>query len=215
MKLRYFLIIWIAFFFPPNVFAQDDWILKMDKEGIKVYTKNLDNSPYKAVKTVCTVDATLSRLTAVLMDIKGSKDWVYATKTCTLLNQPSPTELFYYSEVDIPWPVNNRDFIVRLKVTQDENNKAVTIEGENKPTYLPANTDIVRIPQSYSKWLITPMQNGKVQIEYVLQVNPGGTVPAWLINMFATRGPFESFQNLRKQVKKPDYAKVNLPFIKD
>ena len=121
----------------------------------------------------------------------------------------------YYSEVDIPWPASNRDFIVRLKVTQDERTKAVTVEGENKPALLPENKNIVRIRQSYSKWLITPLQNGHVQIEYLLQVDPGGTVPAWLINMFATTGPFESFQKLRMQVKKTSYSHVNLPFIRD
>lgn len=216
MHWKYFYITGLVLFLSiANSYSQNDWVLKLDKEGIKVYTKNLDNSPYKAVKTVCTIDASASRLTAVLMDINNCADWVYATKTCNLLQQPSPSELFYYSELDIPWPANNRDFIVRLKVTQDAATKVVTIDGENKPAWLPENKNIVRIQQSYSRWVIVPLQNGQVQIEYVLQVNPGGTVPAWLINMFATKGPFESFQNLRQQVKKSIYNKVNLPFIRD
>ena len=111
--------------------------------------------------------------------------------------------------------MKNRDFIVRLKVTQDAKTKVVTVEGENKPSFLPEKKNIVRIQQSYSKWIIVPQPNGQVKIEYVLQVDPGGLVPAWLINLFATRGPFESFKNLRLQVKKPAYNHVNLPFIKD
>lgn len=198
-----------------NAFSQSDWELKLNKDGIKVYTKNLDNSPYKAVKTVCTVDASLSRLTAVLLDISSTKDWVYATKTCTVLRQTSPSELFYHSELDIPWPASNRDFVVRLWVTQDERTKAVSVLGENRPAYIPQKKNVVRIQQSYSKWLITPLANGQAQIEYVLEVNPGGSVPAWLINMFATKGPYESFQKLRLQVKKNIYDKVQLPFVKD
>jgi START domain len=201
--------------FSIRTFSQNDWILKQDKEGIKVYTKNLENSPFKAVKTVCTIDASLTKLTAVLLDINSSKDWVYATKLCTILKQPAPSELFYYSEVAVPWPVNNRDFIVRLKVSQDAKTKIVTVEGENKPTLLPEKKNIVRIKDCYSKWIIVPLANGQVKIEYVLQVDPGGMIPAWLINLFATKGPFESFKNLRLQVKKPAYNHVVLPFIKD
>ena len=78
-----------------------------------------------------------------------------------------------------------------------------------------SNKNIVRIPQSYSKWYIQPLQKGQVQIEYILQVDPGGMVPAWLINLFAARGPFESFKNLRKQVKKDIYNRVKIDFITD
>lgn len=216
MNWKYLLITGlILLLFSSRSFSQSDWVLKQDKDGIKVYTKDLENSSFKAVKTVCIIDASLTKLTAVLLDINSSKDWVYATKSCTVIKQASPSELFYYSEVNIPWPVNNRDFIVRLKVAQDAKTKVVTVEGENKPTLLPEKKNIVRIQQCYSKWIIVPQTNGQVKIEYVLQVDPGGMVPAWLINLFATKGPFESFKNLRLQVKKPVYSRVVLPFIRD
>lgn len=213
---------WTLFFLPilmllsaPDGFGQGDWELKMNKDGITVYTKNLENSPYKAIKTVCTINATMSRLTAVLLDIENSADWVYSTKKCSVLKVSSPTDLTYYSEIAVPWPVSNRDFIIRLKVSQDEKTKAVTVLGENKPTYLPENKNIVRIQRSFSKWVITPQPNGLLRIEYLLEVDPGGTIPAWLINMFATKGPFETFKNLRQQVKKPRYDKVTLAFIRN
>lgn len=196
-----------------DLFSQSDWELKMNKEGITVYTKNLENSPYKAIKTVCTIKSSMSRLTAVLLDIENSADWVYSTKKCSVLKVSSPTDLTYYSEIAVPWPVSNRDFIIRLKVSQDEKTKVVTVLGENKPTYLPENKNVVRIQRSFSKWLITPLPNGLLKIEYLLEVDPGGIIPAWLINMFATKGPFETFKNLREQVKKPRYDKVTLAFI--
>ena len=42
-----FLPLLLAFVSLEASFAQDDWALKMNSEGIKVYTKNLENSPYK------------------------------------------------------------------------------------------------------------------------------------------------------------------------
>jgi hypothetical protein len=198
-----------------QAFSQADWQLKVDKDGIKVYTKDVANSAFKAIKTVCSIDVSASRLTAVLLDINHCAEWVYSTKSCTLLSQSNPLELVYHSEVNVPWPVNNRDFIVGLKVTQDAASKAVSVIAENKPTYLPAYKNIVRIPQSYSKWLIQPVNNNLVNVEYILKVDPGGSVPAWLINLFATRGPFESFKNLRLQVKKAMYNQVKLPYIRD
>lgn len=198
-----------------SLLAQPDWQLKQDKDGIQVYTKNIDNAKLKAVKVVTTMSSSLAALTAVLMDIDGSKDWVYATKKITLLKQISPTSLIYYSEIEIPWPASNRDFIVEIRATQDEKTKVVTVDGFNKPAYLPENKNLVRIQQSFSKWLITPLSKGQVKIEYVLQVDPGGNIPTWLINLFATKGPLETFKKLREQVRKKKYAAVSLPYIKD
>lgn len=198
-----------------SLIAQNNWKLYAEKDGIQVYTQNLDGSRFKAVKTVCTVDAPLSKLAAVLMDVKNTQDWVYATKTCSLLKQVSPEEVIYYSEVSLPWPARNRDFIISIGISQDVQSKAVTILAQNKPTYLPEKKNIVRIQQSSGKWLITPLNNGLTRIEYVLQVDPGGWLPAWLVNLFAARGPYESFRNLREQVKKPIYHSAQLAFIKD
>jgi len=212
---RFFLTGCIAVLFTGYINAQINWELRADKEGIKVYTRNMDNSPLKAVKTECTINTTLTTLTAVLLDVAGSKDWVYSTKSISLLKQISPAELIYYSEIAIPWPASNRDFIVGITVVQDEKTKAVTVLGLNLPAYLPEKKDIVRIQQSYSKWLITPLPQGGVKIEYELQVDPGGKVPVWLVNMFATRGPFETFKKLQEQVTKPVYKNKTYSFIKD
>ena len=210
-----FVILVLITFVTANTFSQNDWTLKADNEGIKLYTKNLQNSSLKISKTVCVIDASLGRITAVLLDINRASDWVYATKNASLLKQLNPLELYYYSEVEVPWPASNRDFIVHMTVSQDEKTKAVTIVGENNPSYLPTVKNIIRIQQSYTKWLIIPLQNGKVLIEYYLQVDPGGIVPAWLINLFSTKGPFETFKNLRLQVKKDIYNKMAVPFIKN
>lgn len=140
---------------------------------------------------------------------------MYATKSCVLLKQVSPAELYYYSEISVPWPASNRDFIARLVVTQDPRTKVVTIWGPTYPEYLPAKKDIVRVSQSEGKWVLTPVGKNRVKVEYTLHADPGGNIPAWLVNMFATKGPYESFRNLKEQLKKPAYVNARLSYITD
>ena len=205
----------LPFLFLLPTVAQSSWKLHSERDGIQVYTKNVNNSPFKALKAVCVIETTLTRLTAVLLDVKNTKDWVYATKICTLLKQTSPSELYYYSEVGLPWPASNRDFIIRIAVVQDAKTKALTLIAENKPDYVPAKKGVVRIRESEAHWLITPLPNGFVRVEYTMAVDPGGLLPAWLVNMFVSKGPYQTFVKLREQVKKPMYNNVHLPFIKD
>jgi START domain len=193
--------------------AQNDWELKSDKEGITIFTRLYPSSKFKAVKVYCTLPATLSQLVAVILDVNTGAQWLYSTKSSILLKQVSPSELYYYSEVSVPWPVNNRDFIAHLMVSQDARTKVVTVNGPTVPDYIPQKKDVVRVARSDGQWIITPVDKSHSKVEYTIQVDPGGNVPAWLINLFAAKGPYESFRNLKQHLQKPQYSTVRLPFI--
>ena len=196
-------------------YGQDNWTLKSEKEGVTVYTRTFPDSKFKAIRVELELETSLSRMVAVLLDVDAGADWIYATKSSILLKRVSPSELYYYSEVNIPWPFSNRDFIAQLKVRQDSATRVVTVDGPTVPDYLPVKKDIVRVARSEGKWVLTPAGKGRIRVEYTLRTDPGGDLPAWLFNLFATKGPMESFANLKQQLKKAAYAQVRLPFIVD
>ncbi len=192
-----------------------DWKLKVDKDGIKVYTKSLPDSKFKAIKIESSIAASATQLVAAIYDINTSAQWVYSTKSATLLKQVSPSEAYYYSEVTLPWPASNRDFVAHLKTRQDARTKIITVNAENVSGLVAVKNDIVRITNSVGQWVITPVSKTNINVVYTLQVDPAGSMPAWLNNMFITKGPMETFKKLRVHVTRPEYQKVQLPFIKD
>jgi len=195
--------------------AQTDWKLNTESDGIKVYTSIFPGSKIKAVKVECEFKASPSQFVAVLMDIKGSPEWLYHTKFCTVVKQVSPSELYYYSEVSLPWPAQNRDFVSHLSVSQNPETKLITIDGPAVPGFVPLKDGIVRVDHSGSQWLVTPLSNGWVSVKYTLHVDPGGALPAWLVNMFAAEGPVQIFKKLKLQLQKPLYKNAVLPYIQN
>jgi len=195
--------------------AQETWKLKTESGGIKIYMRSVPNSAIKALKVECSIASSISQLVAVILDLDACDEWVYKSKTNILIKRVSPSELYYYSEVEIPWPAQNRDFIARLIVTQNSKSKVVTVDAPCYPDMLPKKKDIVRIPKSSGRWTIIPAGKNLVHIEYELAVDPGGNIPAWLVNMFATKGPLETFKRLKLQVQKPEYKTAHFDFITD
>jgi hypothetical protein len=195
--------------------AQTDWKLSTETDGIKVYTSIFPGSKIKAVKVECEFKASASQFIAVIMDIKGSPEWLYHTKSCTVIKQVSPSELYYYSEVTLPWPAQNRDFVSHLSISQNPGTKLVTIDGPAVPGFVPLKDGIVRVDHSGSQWLVTPQANGEVNVKYTLHVDPGGALPAWLVNMFAAEGPVQIFKKLKLQLQKPAYRNAVLPYIQN
>lgn len=196
-------------------FAQTDWKLKNEKDGIKVYVGAVPDSKFKAIKVDCELNTTLSQLVKVLLDIKTCPEWVDHTKSCTLIKQVSPSELYYYSEINIPWPAQNRDFVAHLKVHQNPETKVVTVDGPAVDGFVPEKDGIVRVHSSKGLWILTPVKKGWVKVVYTLQTDPGGAIPAWLVNMLVASGPMKSFQALKLQLQKPAYQHTGLDFIKD
>jgi START domain len=193
-----------------HVFGQSDWKLNTEKEGIKIYTSQIPDSRIKAIKVECEIQATPAQLVAVLMDVNNSTEWVYHTKSCALIKQVSPSELYYYSEVNLPWPAANRDFVAHLTVSQNTATKVVEINGPAVPGFVPQKKGVVRIDHSSGKWTITPCGD-HIKVEYALHVEPGGSIPAWMVNMFATDGPMQIFKNLKLELQKPAYKNAVLP----
>ncbi|MCF6407594.1 START domain-containing protein [Chitinophaga filiformis] len=213
--MKHLSIVSLALLFSLVSFGQETWTLKSNKDGIAIYTKTIENSNYKGIRVKCSLPATLSQFVAVIMDVNTATEWLYSTKSSTLLKQVSPAEVYYYSEVGLPWPLSNRDFVCHLTAKQDPRTKIVTIDGPVVPDYMPEKSGIVRVTRSSGKWIIAPGENNTVNIEYTLEADPGGSIPAWLVNLFATKGPMESFRKLKTQINKPQYKKVQYAFIKN
>jgi hypothetical protein len=194
--------------------AQENWKLKIDKEGIKIYSSEIADSKIKALKVVCSLEASLSQLTAVLLNINEQDQWFYHTKS-RILKEVSPTELYYYAELDFPFPFSDRDFVEHLSLTQNPVTKVVTMEVQNLPDYIPPRKDFVRVIHSHCQWVIKPISKNLILIEFTLFANPAGSIPIWLVNLMSSYGPFETFKKLKTELKKTEYAGVSFSYIKD
>jgi hypothetical protein len=179
-KLIIFLLL-----FTKIALAQDDWKLSTEKDGISLYTAAASNSKIKPIKVECTFNATASQLVAVLLDIKNYTAWVYHTKSSALVKEVSPAELYYYGELNVPWPAQNRDFVAHVTIVQNPETKVITVDAPQISGMVPSKENTVRMTNSKGKWIITPIANDKVKVVYYLQMDPGGSTPAWRINMFA------------------------------
>lgn len=177
--------------------AQENWKLTAEQDGIRSWSRKIPDSRINAVKLEAVFNTSLSSISGVIADVAHYDSWVFNSRGSRLLKQVSPSELYYYSEVIFPWPATNRDFVSHIQISQDAATKVVTINANNVSGWEPVHPKRVRIIQSNGKWTLTPIGNKEVKAEYVLLVDPGGELPAWIINSFSSKGLVQTFKNLR------------------
>jgi hypothetical protein len=188
--------------FVSTAFAQYTWKLSKEKDGIKVYQSDAAHSKYKSIKVECIMEGNYDKLMAVLTDVGHQKDWVYNNKTAYMIKRISPFEYYYYTETSLPWPMSNRDAAVHLKMNKDSLNRFLKINAVSEPNYVPEKNGKVRVPRSNISWYVTMPTSKTISIVYIFDAEPGGSLPAWLVNMFADKGPFESFKKLSQILKR-------------
>ncbi len=194
--------------------TQADWHLKRDEDGIKVFTADDNNSDFKCIKVECTVKATQSQLIALLMDINRQPDWVYGSKSAEVVKAIKANEFIFHSEVDVPWPCADRDYVAHITINQPSP-QLLTIDSHSEPDMVPAKDGIVRVKKSAAHWDVTPLSKDLLKIVYIVSFDPSGSVPAWLTNLFVTKGPFLTFQKLKENVGLSAYQNAHFDFIKE
>jgi ribosome-associated toxin RatA of RatAB toxin-antitoxin module len=188
-----------------SVYGQKECMLRKEKDSIKVYTCDNDNSRFKTIRATVLMNATLSQVTSIIMDVEKYGAWQFNTISAKMLSKPNEEDVTFYSEVDAPWPIANRDLIIRIQLSQNKQTKVVTLNCNSLPKYLPEKKPIVRVPFSKALWTLTPVSAKQVKVDYSIEINPGGAVPAWMVNMVCAQAPYESFRNFKARLASKNY----------
>jgi hypothetical protein len=173
------------------------WQLVKEGNGIKVYAAPAP-SGLKYVKVDAVLNGALSRVSEIFRDIPRQKAWVYGTRKSYLVKKTDSNHLLYYNETALPWPVNNRDIAVRMELKEDPAQNTLVVTQEDAPGAVPTHKGIVRVPHMSGNWQFRETGNGKLQAKYYLDIDPGGSLPAWVVNLFVAKGPYETFVKLQK-----------------
>lgn len=186
----------VALLLAPPLAANSDWTLEKDKKGIQLYTRKVDGSPFEEVKATTVIEAPINRVIDVFGDGADCAEWRGNCKTSRILRQPDENTRFIHMVLDLPWPLSDRDMVIRsLSVIDEEAQTAtvdiVSVEGEYpEQKYVRANTRA-----HYSLELLEP---GKIALTYVVHVDLGGDLSPGIINSELASSTFDEIERLIK-----------------
>jgi hypothetical protein len=195
--------------------SPDEWQLRRDNKGVKVYSRKSAVSSIDELKVELTVRGSLSAVTAVLMDAANYPNWVYGCSKSKIIKHVSATEQYQYQLMSAPFPFSDRDVINRFTVRQNAFTGTVYTASIATPDYLPETKGAVRLPYFEGRYELRPLNSDLVAITYTLSVDPGGSLPDWLVNLTFVTGPYESLSKLQGQIDRPQYKDQHLPFIQE
>ncbi|NQT25671.1 START domain-containing protein [candidate division KSB1 bacterium] len=207
----------IVVFFTNTTFAGEittAWELVKDKNGIKVFTREIAGSQLKEFKGITQIKTSLESLIALYYDRASSPQWIFACEYSKVLKEISLTEKYIYAESWAPWPVSHRDIIIHSVLTQNPDTKEVLITEVGISDYIPENSDFVRVPEMKGYYKFTLLNDGAVEVIYQSHSNPGGRLPKFLVNVAVVDNPFDTLSKMKEIVQKDKYQQARFDFLK-
>jgi hypothetical protein len=178
----------------------DDWVLEIEKEGVRVYTQLDESSPYKQIKVTTTINASMEQVTEILLAFSSYKLWMYHVTESYLVNQPDSATYYVFTLEDAAWPMQDRYQVSRMEHRRSSTESS--LHFRSIPDYIEKRTDAIQIKQYEGYWEVHDRPNHQCTLEYVLIQNPGGHVPPWLSNFHAVENPYNSVVKLKEMAEK-------------
>ena len=181
------------------------WMPISDKDGIRIWQKRVPGSPFVAFRGQMVMNTSMKKLIAVLYDQERKLEWMHDCVANEVLAETKPghTVIYNRTAVNVMF-VADRDVVAQTKLTVMEGENRIRIDawGVEHPSK-PEVEGVVRMPRLQLVWDFRVVNKNLTEVTYEVQTDPGGWLPAWLVNRVSKNIPYHSLHKLSLQVKKP------------
>jgi hypothetical protein len=194
--------------------ADGTWQLVSEKEGIKVYMRHGEGSRLKTFRGVTTLSVDdWHALAGVINDYANAPRWLHFVSAVQELGRRGPLDRDVIFQTDLPWPVNDREAVVRAHGWNPPGTYDTVIRFENAPTLLPPNGDFVRFPEFNARFDFHWAGGNRMEVTYELVADPGGYIPDWIANIVLKDAPYFTLKRLAKTIQRPEYQGKHYDYI--
>lgn len=183
------------------------WETVRTDKGITVLRRTVMGTQLHEFQGTGVIEAPISQVMAVLQDTEHRREWMAESKEQRTVQQVNTKMVILYNRLAAPWPVKDRDSVMRAVTLFDTQNKMVRVEiASTTHPDAPPIDGAVRMPFMVAHWYLWPQEGGKwTKAEYQVHADPGGSLPDWLINMVSKKIPHDTISALQLQVKRRQY----------
>lgn len=184
-----------------------DWELLSEDEGIRVWKKQIEGSDFVAFRGRGIIKAPILNVAAVIRDADRETEWMENCVDGKTLRFLSATDAIVYNRTGSPAPlISDRDTVLKSVTTVMPKDKTVLIEfSQVEDPKMPPKEGVVRMPVLKGHWKLRQVGAYATELEYQVLADPGGSLPAWLVNLVSRKMPFHTVERMRKQVSAGGY----------
>jgi len=189
------------------------WIPNSEQDGITTFLHEPRPATGIAFRGEGLVDAPLAAVVTAMTDVERVAQWMPDTIELRVVKILPNADRLVLDRASMPFPFKNRDYLVSFHLDVDAAAQRVTIteRSVDDPEFPPTEGD-VRGTVERSVYVMEARAT-KTFVSLELVADPGGEIPIWLVDAFASESPRKTLAALRGEVARRGF-KIN-PGIAD
>jgi ribosome-associated toxin RatA of RatAB toxin-antitoxin module len=176
--------------------ARADWEKFADKEGVLVEWRKVDQSRVREIRAAGIVEQPLTKLVAALRDLEHFPEFMPPTEAVEILSGAGDRRQIHV--IIDPALVQRRDYCLDVTWSQSasyaESRWYQIWDGCPQP-----KKNIVRHTRTEGMWRLYALDERRTRVEYQAITDPGGSIPAWIIDRATAKAMRGMYQALEKR----------------
>jgi len=170
-----------------KIINDPNWKLLKKKPGYQVYWMNAEGTPIVSIKGEAVIDASQKELFDFFSDFYKCTGVDPMLREGKIISDLGNHHLIGYLSFYVAPMVSNRDFVIHGYDVILEDGTGLSIGRSVEVDKFPARSGQVRASINMSGYVYKPLENdpSKCLVQYVVNVDPKGWLPYWLVNLTA------------------------------
>jgi hypothetical protein len=131
------------------------------------------------------------------------KAWIDMMTDFKIVEKKSSTLAVSYSSYDLPWPLEDRDYVMETELVLDNANNQILLTLKSVEHPKAPKTVGVRAVIMHSMYKLVPLPNGHTEVSVEILTDPKGEIPPWLVNLIQRGWPANTLARLETEASKP------------
>lgn len=190
------------------VSAEEEWRLVIDDAGIQVHKRMHPNFNMREYRVTSVFNYDIPAIMAVLNDISVAPQWFPLTLHAEIIEGDPEGPKTVVNISDFPWPCKDRYVVFRVVPSPDREGNIVidfhSVAPMDRIEEKLAHNN-VQIEFVEGQWTLEKVDAAHTLVTYRICADVGGSLPAWVVDVFLQELPYKMMKSLKEFVRKPCY----------
>ena len=201
----------IIFAITPLNAGEKEWRFVYKADGITVHKRIKEDTIFFEFKSTGVLRGEISDYLSVILDTEIMPDWAPQCIEAQNIESINDQETIVYVACNGVWPVADRDYVAKRTISSGSEKSAVRINIDLIEN--PDAPDIkgrVHIPYLQCCWILKSINPSHTHVELRACVDPGGWLPAWLVNWGYRWIPYRYLKELESKIVECSHTATDL-----
>lgn len=180
------------------------WKFENREHGITVSRRERSGRALSAFRGEGKLKAEALKVLAVILDTREVEHWAYGITSARSVRHVDDRNELVYLYSNTPWPVRDRDMVVRRTVSVIKPGQEFAVTLRCEPGAAPERKGIIRVRACESSFRVRKVDQTTTEIVYEMSLDPQGSLPQWASSFVARTAPVKTLLAIQERAARSD-----------